>query len=220
MIKRIWVQIPSVGCWVSFYSFTISNSQYWVLEQVPWWGRTLLHCNSCKKMLSCVAYSKKLYPDQRLLTLCVQSEKWRIQHGTTADIGFARQCWLLKFLATATSSNFFFLPRSLWLDLCWQQWNKREKSKYWPTLQTSRLSSRVGWWWMASGGETSIQMTLMRTWTNMSPVQMISWDLGEMKFGLLADLLDASKIRAMRLVLVRSAPYTMLWNKVLVSTFQ
>jgi len=35
---------------------------------------------------------------------------------------------------------------------------------------------------------------------------MMSWDLGEMKFGLFAERFEASKIRAILLVLVNNAP--------------
>lgn len=45
------------------------------------------------------------------------------------------------------------------------------------------------------------------------PVQIKSWDFGEINCGRLADCLDALKMRDMRLVLVNKAPYTMLYNE-------
>ena len=77
------------------------------------------------------------------------------------------------------------------------------------TLQTNKLSSLVGWWWVASGGETKNHMTLMTTWTTTIEKVMASWDLGEMQLGLLALRFEALKIREILLVLVNSAPYTM-----------
>ena len=78
------------------------------------------------------------------------------------------------------------------------------------TLQTKRLSSLVGWWCIASGGEIKNQMTLIRTCTKTIPEQIQSWDLGEIKLGLCADCLEALKMREIRLVLVSNAPYTIL----------
>ena len=57
---------------------------------------------------------------------------------------------------------------------------------------------------------TRIQIALIRTWTRIRPVQMISWDLGEIKLGRFAERFEAAKIRAILLVLVSRAPYTML----------
>ena len=74
------------------------------------------------------------------------------------------------------------------------------------TLQTRRLSSLVGWWWTASGGKVRNQITLIKTWTSTIPVQIQSWDFGEIKLGLLADCVEALKIREIRLVFVNRAP--------------
>ena len=63
------------------------------------------------------------------------------------------------------------------------------------TLQTRRLSSLVGWWWTASGGKISIQMTLTMTWTKMIPEQMMICDLGDIRVGFWADFFEALKIR-------------------------
>lgn len=46
------------------------------------------------------------------------------------------------------------------------------------------------------------------TWTPTSPLQMNSCERGDMKLGLLAVLLPALKILAMRFVLVNNAAYT------------
>ena len=50
------------------------------------------------------------------------------------------------------------------------------------------------------------QITLIKTWTSTIPVQIQSWDFGEIKLGLLADCVEALKIREIRLVLVNRAP--------------
>ena len=63
------------------------------------------------------------------------------------------------------------------------------------TLQTRRLSSLVGWWWTASGGKISIQMTLTMTWTKTIPEQMMICDFGDIRVGFWADFLEALKIR-------------------------
>jgi hypothetical protein len=47
----------------------------------------------------------------------------------------------------------------------------------------------------------------------MSPEQMMSCDLGEIKLGLLAVCLPALKIREIRFVLVSSAAYTTVKEK-------
>lgn len=57
------------------------------------------------------------------------------------------------------------------------------------------------------------QMTLIKICTMTIPVQIKSWDFGEINCGRLADCLDALKMRDMRLVLVNKAPYTMLYNE-------
>ena len=50
------------------------------------------------------------------------------------------------------------------------------------------------------------QITLIKTWTSTIPVQIQSWDFGEIKLGLLADCVEALKIREIRLVFVNRAP--------------
>jgi hypothetical protein len=51
------------------------------------------------------------------------------------------------------------------------------------------------------------------TWTNTRPLQMNNCDRGDMKLGLLAVLLPALKILAIRFVLVNSAAYTTVKQK-------
>ena len=90
--------------------------------------------------------------------------------------------------------------------LCPRFENLKTKIHYFFTLQTRRLSSLVGWWWTASGGKVRNQITLIKTWTSTIPVQIQSWDFGEIKLGLLADCVEALKIREIRLVFVNRAP--------------
>lgn len=90
--------------------------------------------------------------------------------------------------------------------LCPRFENLNPKIHYFFTLQTRRLSSLVGWWWTASGGKVRNQITLIKTWTSTIPVQIQSWDFGEIKLGLLADCVEALKIREIRLVFVNRAP--------------
>ena len=72
---------------------------------------------------------------------------------------------------------------------------------------------------MASGGEIRNQITLIRTWTRTIPAHIRSWDFGEIKLGLLADFLEALKIREIRLVLVSRAPYTILQGNKIENAF-